>query len=201
MNLSYFIIPVVSGFTGWFSTWIAIKMLFHPKNPVRFLGMTIQGVFPKNQALLAEKLGKVVAQDLISFDDIKSKLVNPEMIAKVMPHIRTRLDGFIKTKLTEKMPILSMFIGNNTLDEIKESMVQELGESLPEILSTLGEEMRDHLNIENIVAEKVNNFSSDRLEQILNDVMKKEFQFLEIIGAVIGVFIGIIQVIFNAVAQ
>jgi uncharacterized membrane protein YheB (UPF0754 family) len=91
-----------------------------------------------------------------------------------------------------------MFIGNNTLDEIKESMVQELGESLPEILSTLSEEMRENLNIEKIVAEKVNNFSSDRLEQILNDVMKREFQFLEIIGAVIGVFIGIIQVIVNS---
>ena len=48
-NVMFWMQPVVAAFTGWFTTWIAIYMLFHPRNPVRFFGITIQGIFPKRQ--------------------------------------------------------------------------------------------------------------------------------------------------------
>lgn len=43
--------------------------------------------------------------------------------------------------------------------------------------------------------EKVKNFSSDKLEEILYSIMKKEFVFIEIIGAVLGFLIGVIQIL------
>ena len=44
-----------------------------------------------------------------------------------------------------------------------------------------------------MVTDKVSNFSSDKLEEILQSVMKKEFKFIEIIGGVLGFVIGLIQ--------
>jgi uncharacterized membrane protein YheB (UPF0754 family) len=41
----------------------------------------------------------------------------------------------------------------------------------------------------------VSAFSSDKLEEILYQIMSKEFRFVEIIGAVIGFIIGIVQVV------
>jgi uncharacterized membrane protein YheB (UPF0754 family) len=38
-------------------------------------------------------------------------------------------------------------------------------------------------------------FSSDKLEEVLLQIMSKEFRFVEIIGAVIGFIIGLVQVI------
>lgn len=195
MTIKYILIPLISAFIGWITNWVAIKMLFHPREPKKFLGITFHGIFPKRQKQFAEKLGKVISTELISFDDIKSKMMQPSTVEKVMPLIRERLDGFIKTKLTEKMPILSMFIGNNTLDQIKESMVEELANSLPEMLDKLGSEMKAELDVEKIVADKVNNFSSDKLEQILLSIMSKEFRFVEIIGAVLGLMIGLVQLL------
>ena len=62
-------------------------MLFHPREPKKFLFITFQGIFPKRQQQFAEKLGQLVSKELISFEDIKSKLNNPAMIDKAMPHI------------------------------------------------------------------------------------------------------------------
>ena len=45
-----------------------------------------------------------------------------------------------------------------------------------------------------MVKEKVNGFSSEKLESLLNQLMKKEFKFIEIIGAFIGFVIGCFQV-------
>ncbi|MFM7359781.1 MAG: DUF445 domain-containing protein, partial [Actinomycetota bacterium] len=52
---------LISGFIGWITNWIAIKMLFHPRKPIRVLGLTLQGIFPKNQSQFAQKLGKLVS--------------------------------------------------------------------------------------------------------------------------------------------
>ena len=55
MNFWIVLVPVISAFIGWFTNWIAIKMLFHPKKPIRFLGLTIHGIFPKLQKQIAKK--------------------------------------------------------------------------------------------------------------------------------------------------
>ena len=76
MNLTGNLITIIlSTFTGWVTTWIAIKMLFHPRRPFKLLGFTIQGIFPKNQRLIAEKLGQVVGKELLSFDEIEQKVI------------------------------------------------------------------------------------------------------------------------------
>ncbi|HNF52023.1 MAG TPA: DUF445 family protein, partial [Chitinophagales bacterium] len=44
---------------------------------------------------------------------------------------------------------------------------------------------------------KVNNFSDEKLEQLLLDITAKEFTFIEIIGGVLGFVIGIIQLLIS----
>ncbi len=92
MNLWLLLIPVISAFIGWFTNWIAIKMLFHPREPKKFLGITFQGIFPKRQAQFAEKLGKLVADELLSFKDIEQKITSPENLSSVMPYIENHID-------------------------------------------------------------------------------------------------------------
>ena len=99
MNWTGNIITILlSAFTGWVTTWIAIKMLFHPRRPIKILGITIQGIFPKNQRLIAEKLGQVVGKELLSFDEIEQKVTNPENLQKLRPDIEQHIDHFLRNK-------------------------------------------------------------------------------------------------------
>ena len=84
--LIYFI-PFISAFIGWFTNWIAIKMLFHPKEPKRFLFITFHGIFPKRQQQFAEKLGTTVANELLHFDEIATRIKDPQMLKDVNPYI------------------------------------------------------------------------------------------------------------------
>lgn len=193
-------IPFISAFIGWFTNWIAVKMLFHPRLPKRILGITFQGIFPKRQKQFAEKLGALVSKELINFDDIESKIKSPATIEKALPMIESHVDHFINTKLKEEIPLLSMFIGGDTLKNIKKGIVNEVEVLLPTLISKMTENMKAELDIEKIVIDKVNNFSSDKLEQILNDIMKREFRFIEILGGILGFLIGIVQIILTKLA-
>ena len=91
-------LPFISAFIGWFTNWIAIKMLFHPRLEKNILGFKIQGIFPKRQAQFAEKLGQLVSKELISFDDIASKINSPQTLEKLVPTIELHVNQFINVK-------------------------------------------------------------------------------------------------------
>ena len=186
---------LLSAFTGWITTWIAIKMLFHPRRPFKILGLTIQGIFPKNQRLIAEKLGQVVGKELLSFDEIEQKVTNPENLQRLRPDIEQHIDHFLRNKLKEVFPMLAMLIGEKTILQLKDAFLLELETLFPVLMKSYMTKLEKDLDLEKIVTEKVAAFSSEKLEDILNQITKKEFKFLEFIGGFFGLLIGIIQVL------
>ena len=193
--MSIYLIPFISAFIGWFTNWIAIKMLFHPRQPMKLGFMTLQGIFPKRQRQFAEKLGKLVADELLSFEDIREKLTDPQKIKNIIPLVEDHLEHFLRVKLPEAMPVLSMFIGDSTIKQIKDVLVKELDTLFPMMIAQYLDNVKDELDLERIVTDKVAAFSSDKLEQILQGIMSREFRFVEIIGGVLGFLIGLLQLL------
>jgi uncharacterized membrane protein YheB (UPF0754 family) len=170
-------------------------MLFHPRIPKKILGITFHGIFPKRQQQFAEKLGKLVSQELLSFKDIEQKITSPENLKKIMPVVDAHIEQFLRVKLADAMPMISMFIGDKTIAQLKEVFMKELEILFPQLMSNYMNNLQSELDLEKIVTQKVSNFSSDKLEEILNAIMSKEFRFVEIIGAVLGFVIGVLQLI------
>ncbi|SEL96371.1 Protein of unknown function [Chitinophaga rupis] len=193
--MSIYLIPFISAFIGWFTNWIAIKMLFHPRQPMNLGFMTLQGIFPKRQQQFAQKLGKLVADELLSFEDIREKLTDPEKIKNIIPLVEDHLEHFLRVKLPDAMPVLSMFIGDSTIKQIKDVLVKELDTLFPMMIAQYLDNVKDELDLERIVTDKVAAFSSDKLEQILQGIMSREFRFVEIIGGVLGFLIGLLQLL------
>lgn len=201
MNWTYIAIPIISAFIGWFTNWIAIKMLFHPKEPKKILGITFHGIFPKRQRQFAEKLGKLVSAELLSFSDIESKITDPNNLDKIMPAVEKHIDDFLRIKLADAMPVISMFIGDKTINQLKEIFMAEMRSLFPVIMGNYMGKLKEDLDLEKIVVNKVASFSSDKLESILNQIMAKEFKFVEIIGGVLGLVIGILQVVLTLITK
>ena len=202
MSWTDYIVPVLfSAFTGWVTTWIAIKMLFHPRKPISIFGFKVQGIFPKNQQLIAEKLGQVVSKEFLSFDEIEAKVINPDNLEKLKPEIEAHIDIFLREKLVTLFPMLSMFIGDKTINQLKTAFLTELENLFPILMKNYMKKLESDLDLEKIVTEKVASFSSEKLEDILNQITKKEFQFLEVIGAVFGFIIGLVQVLLTQLSN
>ena len=195
MNWTFLLIPVISAFIGWFTNWIAIKMLFHPREPKKILGITFHGIFPKRQKQFAMKLGKLVSNELLSFSEIEQKISNPANVEKILPLLETHIDTFLKEKLVTEIPMIGMLIGEKTISQVKGVFMRELEELFPILMKQYMTTLESELNLETIVIDKVGSFSSDKLEEILNQIMSTEFRFVEIIGAVLGFIIGLVQVL------
>ncbi|HBH22151.1 MAG TPA: DUF445 domain-containing protein [Cytophagales bacterium] len=188
-------LPLIAAITGWITNFLAIKMLFHPKRKINLYIFSIQGIFPKRQHLLAEKLGHIVATELFSFKDIKDNFTSTETAGELNKVLDEKIEDFIAVKLKSAMPMLAMFLNDELKTKIKNTLHEEFQNILPELLNTYTEKLENDIDVEKIVADKVSHFSSDKLEQILYSIMRKEFKFIEILGGFLGFLIGLIQLI------
>jgi len=198
MDWTSYILPIVfSGFTGFITVWIIIKLLFHPVKPISFLGFRFQGILPKNQPLIAQNLGRQVSKELFTFSRLQDKVTDPENFNKLKPQIETHIDTFLRDKLKDTFPMLAMFIGDKTINQLKSAFLIELEELFPVIMKSYMTNLEKELDLEKIVAEKVAGFSLVKAETMLNKYAKKQMIRLQILGAGIGFVIGLIHIFIN----
>ena len=188
------LLPLIAAVIGWGTNYLAVRMLFHPREEIRILGLRIQGVFPKRQQALAEKLGQLVARELFSMEDVRKHLQGDEFVAHVTKVIEGKVDEFLKNNLMEAIPMAAMFLGSDMVEKIKYSLVNCLAKAVPELGEMFISHLEKNMNVEKLVRDKVSAFSSDKLEEILLGIMRREFRFIEGVGAILGFLIGLVQV-------
>lgn len=193
---NYLATILLSGFIGYGIIWFAIKLLFHPRKAVNIFGYKYQGIFPKNQKKIAAMLGQL-STELLPFADIEERITSTDNLEKLKPEIEGHIDVFLNKKLKDVFPILSKFIGEKTTNQLKDAFMNELETMFPALMNKYMQQLKTDIDLEKIVVEKVSGFSNEKLESILKQITKKEFQFLKITAAVFGCLIGTIQVIFN----
>ncbi len=190
---TWLLLPVIAAAIGWGTNHLAVRMLFHPREERRILGLRVQGVFPKRQQVLAEKLGQLVARELFSMEDVRRHLQGGEFVAHVTKVIEAKVDEFLQNNLMEAIPMASMFLGSDMVDKIKHSLVECLARAVPELGELFIGHLEKNMDVEVVVREKVAAFSSDKLEAMLLGIMQREFRFIEGVGAVLGFVIGLAQ--------
>lgn len=60
----------------------------------------------------------------------------PKQMDQLLPLIDTKLDDFFRNRLTQKLPMIAMFIGDKTIQQLKEVFVEELRVMYPELITS-----------------------------------------------------------------
>ena len=188
-------LPLIGALIGWLTNYIAIKMLFHPKNEIKIFFFSLQGIFPKRQQALAEKLGQVVSTELVSAQEVTAHLKEKATSEAVLDHISMRIEEGIASRLPRLFPMLAMLMSGEITNKLKRVMLEQISSLNEELIDKLSRELEEELDVQAIVEEKVSAFSSDKLEEMLFSIMRREFKFVEVVGAVLGFLIGLVQIL------
>ncbi len=195
LDYKLFLIPLIGGVIGYITNYIAVKMIFRPKNAIKIGPFKIQGLIPKRKSELASSVAKTVETNLISTTDVKEKIMELELGNDFKVVVSEKVDDFVDNKLLSFNPILAAFVSDDIKVKVKAVFMAELDDILPSVVDMVGKKLDNNLNIGEIVSQKVNEFSTDKLEEIVLSIASKELKSIEILGGVLGVLIGIIQVV------
>ena len=184
----------VGALIGWFTNYLAIKLLFRPYKEINFLFFKIQGLIPKRKNEIIENIAEVVEQELISMTDIVNKFKNSEIDGEVLDNLLDKIVGVkLKNSILEKNPLLKMFVNDSLMDKIKEYVKKSILDNKEEIVEEIVKIVEDKINFKEIMLEKMENFSLKEIEDIILRVSKEELKHIEIIGGILGAVIAIFQ--------
>ena len=187
------IMVIISAAIGWITNWVAIKMLFRPHNEINLGLFKIQGLIPKRRAEIGIGIADVIQNELISIKDVIANIDREEFSKRLNDLIDDVLEKNLKTKVKEKFPVMQMFFSDKMAKDVSNTIkgiVMENQEKIFEIFSNYAEE---NIDFSTIITDKISNFSLDKLEEIINGLAKRELKHIEVIGAILGAFIGLVQ--------
>lgn len=123
---------------GWFTNYLAIKLLFRPYKEVNLLFFKIQGLIPKRRDEIAVNISEVVEKELISLDDIAEKFQNSEFSEEMIDELLDKIIGEkLQKSILEKNPLLKMLINDSMIEKIKKYFKNAILENKEEIISEI----------------------------------------------------------------
>lgn len=190
----WLLLPLIAAAIGWFTNFVAVRMIFRPHRPVKLLGLTLQGLLPKRKKEFAHNIGATVSEHLISAEDIRNVLQHPKVHERTEEVVRGRIDAFFAEKLVATVPMLGAFLQGPMVDKIKDKLVEEVHGMLAEEATVLGDSLEDALDLHRIVEDRILAFDLFQLEQVVLRVAHRELRWIEVLGAILGFLVGLLQV-------
>ncbi len=195
MIIKSILIILIGAMIGWVTNYIAIKMLFRPRVEINFIFFKLQGVIPKKKHEIGQRIATVLKNKVISMTDILKSMDKKSLSTDFEKAIDTILADKIKVEIKKEFPMLAMFLNDSIIEKINNSIKNIFLSNQDKIVEILFTTLEKNVDIEKIIIANVDAFSLDELEDAVMTLAKNELKHIEIIGAVLGAIIGIVQVI------
>ncbi len=175
--VEYLIPPTVGALIGYFTNYIAIKMLFKPIKPYYLFGKKLPftpGLIPAKREKLAEAIAKVVKENLLTEESIRKRLNH----RKVRENLLLFTENFLEELSKNGHLYIGEFIGKIEDKRLKEVVPTELlaeraGELVDGLFERLnGKSLRELLpanlerEIERTINEKIDRLTESLIEQV-----------------------------------
>lgn len=185
------ILAIIGGLIGYITNVIAIKLIFRPINPIKIpiLNIEIIGMIPKRKTEIATNIAKVVEEQFISVDEIMDNIITEQDKQHTIDYIKVR----VKLILSEKMTLIPSTIRNLVQNYVSEIIEDEIREGIDELSEEMIIKTKNRINIKEIIENKINELDLYELETIILQIVKNELRHIEVLGLILGFFIGIVQ--------
>jgi uncharacterized membrane protein YheB (UPF0754 family) len=190
------LMPLVGALIGWGTNIFAIKLIFRPFQPVKipFLGIEIQGLIPKRRLDISRNIGETLEQEIISPEEIIDNLTSEKGKAEIIKHIR----HVVTVRIGEKLPgFIPVSLRDSIANYIGEMIDRNGNEIFDEMKTTLARKAKEELRLRELVEDKINSFDMEQLEDLIIRLSKQELRQIEVLGGVIGFFVGVVQAVIS----
>lgn len=95
--------PAVGAVIGYFTNYIAVKMLFRPYKPIKIGNWTLPftpGVIPRRKSDLARAIGNAIENNLLGGGDIRAMLASPEMCKSVAQGVWNEIEKLLDSGMS-----------------------------------------------------------------------------------------------------
>ncbi|MGB9225440.1 DUF445 domain-containing protein [Mycobacterium sp.] len=189
------IMPAFGFGVGLISDYIALNMLFRPIRPTKILGLfQFQGLLHAQRETVTADYARILAEDLFTPEILLDGLLKGPGSDKLFALVAKEVEEAVDAQTGIARPLVVFTVGTRRYRELKDTVVNLILERLPETLHEAGDYAASAIDLENTIIEKMNQLTPEEYESILRPVFKDDEPLMITVGAVLGGFVGELQV-------
>jgi uncharacterized membrane protein YheB (UPF0754 family) len=185
------VLPVFGGSIGLFTDWLAIKLIFMPREPVRLARFTLQGKFQRRRAQVARQYGELVAHEVLTVPNLVNAILRGPRSDQVTAMVRRAVARAVDEQAGR---VATVTVGAARLREIKQTAATRALERLPETLRHAEGYLTEAMDVANMVEKRMLGLTPLEYEGLLRPAFRQEEWKLIAVGGVIGFLVGELQV-------
>jgi uncharacterized membrane protein YheB (UPF0754 family) len=190
------VMPLFGGFTGWFTDWLALKMVFRPKKPTKYLFGLFewQGMFLRRRKEVAAEYGALIADEIITPRNIIDAVLKGPLSDRLYSMVLKNVQKMVDEQAGPTRPLIVLAVGSVRFQEMKKLIAARLLERMPEAMKHVERYAEDAMDLKRTLVTKMQELNEEEFENLLRPAFQQDEWILIAVGAVLGFLVGELQV-------
>ncbi|HEY2165521.1 MAG TPA: DUF445 domain-containing protein [Jatrophihabitantaceae bacterium] len=187
------IMPAFGLLVGWFTDWLALKMIFNPKEPIRVLGVEWQGLFLKRRKEVAADYGALIADEIITPRKVIEAVLKGPLSDRVFAMVRRQVQSSLDRNTGLAKPLVVMTVGSSRYQEMKRAITAKVMARMPETMTYVEDYARESMDVRTLLIEKMQALDELQFEALIRPAFEQDEWILITVGALLGFTMGEVQ--------
>jgi uncharacterized membrane protein YheB (UPF0754 family) len=188
------ILPAAGFGVGYMTNWIAIKLVFAPREPVRVGPITVQGLFHKRQAEVAEAFGRIVATRVLNADNIVRTVMEGNGAARMNEIVEHRV-GELITKY-EAHPMAKLVVPEEQRPALRAEVLERIKREWPKPGGFFHTFAGESVDLNGELERRMKALDRESYEGVLRPAFQQDEWKLIAAGAILGTVAGVLQLVY-----
>jgi uncharacterized membrane protein YheB (UPF0754 family) len=192
---NHWVIPAFGLAIGLVSDWIALQMIFSPKQPTRYLGLfRWHGMAYKHRDHFIAAYGRLAADKILTPRLIMSALLDGPLADRLYALAHQEVEAAIDAELGVTERLVPAAIGTVRYQSLRRLVVTRAQAAIPAASARLHDYTAEAMAVEQTINESLGSLSNEELEDMLRPVFKDDEWLVVVLGGGLGFFVGELQV-------
>ncbi|HET9139678.1 DUF445 domain-containing protein [Actinophytocola sp.] len=196
MTHAPWVLPVFGAVIGLTTDWLAIKLVFFPRERTRILGLVpYQGIFQRRRDEVARQYGALVAREVMTVPNIVAGILHGPKSDRLVELVQRTVRDSIDEQAEIARPLVSVAIGARRLQDIKHAAASRAVSYFSATALHASDYATSAMDVADTIAGRMRRLSRVEYEALLRPAFRQDEWKLITVGAVIGALVGELQVL------
>ena len=188
------ILPAAGFGVGYLTNWIAIKLVFAPREPVKVGPITVQGLFHKRQPEVAEAFGRIVATRVLSADNIVRTVMESQGATRMNEIVEHRVGELIAKY--EAHPMAQLVLPEAERPPVRAEVLDRIKAEWPKPGGFFHTFAGESVDLHGELERRMKALDRESYEGVLRPAFQQDEWKLIAAGAVLGTCAGVLQLVY-----
>jgi len=189
------VLPIAGLLVGYFTNWIALKMIFLPQEPRKVGPFVVQGLFHKRQQEVAADYGALIADEILTPANMMEEIINGRLSDNLINLVTRHVKNAVDEQAGITKPFVVLAVGGDAYKGMKAAAVETFVSNIPDAMHHIEDYAQDAMDVKNTIIDRMKKLTSEEFESLIRPAFEEDEWMLICTGAALGFAAGVAQLV------